>query len=333
MPAPTLSQCALKSLAKSMDQQSLCDIIRYTTPAMKSEIIWQLGIILDYPNLHKFVTFSSGVFDDLFRTEWYLQADLNFKYRELNYFRYFPSIFAYFNDECSKKLRRQRTDNDIEVFLRYASVPINFSLYLVNGGHYFYANTILEDILTTVDHFSGNITIAQQGVDLHQIKIIAVTALFHCYNTLYDMTRGEKLFAMKEDLLRPLNNIGYRNFKQKAAAYLTECSKFCEAKSDMNTSYDLITQAQQIICATMEEEPHPKIVVDTLCQAMWCNLNHCHFKNAKLCIELAVKLASAIDRDASILYFDTLLHYGGFLHFTDQSHDGVIVMEDAYRVS
>ena len=331
MPAQTLYQCALKSLVKSLDHHLLSDIIRDTTPAMKSEIIRQLGIMIDYPKLHGFLTFSSKVLEDLFRSEWYLQADLHFIEFQLSHF-HFPSIFTYFNNECSKKLGSQCTNNDAQVFLRYASIPINYSLYLVERGHYYYAKTILKDLVDTVDHFIGKTTVAQQGVYLHQMKIVAITALFHCCNTLYDITQGEKIYAMRNDLLRPINDTGYRHFKQKAAAYLAECSKFCQIKSDMTTSHELISQAMRLL--HQEEELHPKIIIDTLCQSMWCNINLCHFEKAKLCIEAAVKLASSFGRkSSSILYFDCLLNYGGFLHSTDQLHDGVIVMTDAYRVS
>ena len=336
MPAKTLYQCALKCLTQSWNQQSLSDITCKTTPAMKSDIIELLRVHILFQQIYTFLTSSNRVFEDLFRSEWYLQTNLSRIHQNLDDYRYFPSIFTFFNKKCSMKLRhlRHQYANSVEAFLRYSSIPVNYALYLVDRGYYYKAIPILEGLLATIKHFEDNISCQYAEIRLHHIKIVAITALFNCYNTLYDISQGESIYAMKTDILRPIHNSGYGQYKQQAALYLTECSKFAQIKSQINCSYDLVNQALQLLDSVWEEEPHPKIVINTLCQAMWCSLNRCDFLRAKLCIDEAVKLARTITTVESMIYFDCLLHYGsGYLHSTDQLHDGHRIMEYACMVS
>lgn len=344
---PTLSHLATSNLLKNQINYCHLKSLEYITTGIQADAINQLWFSGSYRRLYDFLTSGSRL-RKLFNSEWYKTVPLHTINIEL-YEMGEGNIYNHFMEECMTEMMDKSEDS--QEFTIYAPIPLNFILYLVDGGYYCEALRVVEILNLGIEHFiSKESTIHHVKRMLNDIHTVALTSQLHCYNMLKDVKKGQTIYCERQLVLSRLQNEdgSLPNIaKRKAAAFLTECSKFCYINDEIEKSHKHVMMALNYINDMIDEEPHPRIIIDALRQATYTQLQLGRRQNAKLSIEAALTLCKHIceasagpsmcrkcyDLSDSLLFLDCLVDYGFFLGKTDRLRESWRVMSSAYNVS
>lgn len=250
-------------------------------------------------------------------------------------------IYEGFKNRIMRKLQKHR---NVDSFMKYVIVPVNFSLSLVDGGFYNQALIILEQLTTNLIHYANDDSTSDEWqISLNEIHTVVATAKLHCYNSLYEVKKAQDIYNVRNNILAPLLEEEFQNFNEKAAAFHTQCSRYCYIIGDMSSSHKHIADALQHIKEMAN--PHPRIVIDVLRQATYTYIELGHPDKAKASILTALTWCKHfVDKAVtdcsechhmshSILFLDCLVDLAFYLERTDQLQKCVIVLEEAFRVS
>ena len=320
----------------------LKQVIKGFTVSMKATLLNALIADSLFMQLHTLVT-SPVFFEPLFSTEWHKMVQLHAMNAELEE-RGRGSIFHSLNQLCHAELENRR--ENLPQFLSYVPISLNYSLYLIEGGYYFKALKVVNQLKEITGKFlSGKCEDNVRAV-LINIYIMALTAKFNCHNTLFELKEGRELYDSNLVIVTQACSEEIPNIKVNAAAFFTQCSRYCHLVSDVHASHKYAMQALELIESKVHARPHPRVVINALRQATLTFLQLGLPNSAKITIETALSLCqnvvneSAIkkcpkchDLSDSLLFLDCMADYAYFLRWTDETLKSKLVLGEVVKVS
>lgn len=312
--------------------------------AMRVDLMNNLWIFEKDIKLYNFIM-SDSHFEKLFGSDWYKTVPLYTIHIELDESGV-GLIFKEFNNKCKSGLKKG--NDDVNKFMNYVPIALNYSTYLIDGGYFTYALEIIENLRHLIELHTSQESLSKQiKRSLNEIHIVILTSKFNCCNTLYDIKQGREIYSLGFNLLRTIHDENFVKYKEKAAAFLTQCSRYCYIIGNLNQSHEHVVQALQFIENLSDDNPHPRIVIDSLRQVTYTLIELGSPQSAKTSIETALTLCKHIvdkavgireysecyDVRDSLLFQECMIDYGFFLGRTDQLIKSYIVLEDAYQVS
>ena len=236
----------------------------------------------------------------------------------------------------SELCSRRRCPSEVA---EYCVIPLNLASHLIDSGQFIDAVKLLEDVYDCLD-----VVVSQKRVtstvrrSMGDVRILTIISLFNAYNSLLWYQKSRAMYTARTLTLHLIHD------QNIAAAFLTECSRFCLIDGEILAAHK---HAQDALTCCNNSGVHLRVFVNALRQATYTYMRVGKVQLARFTVIQALTISYHLWRTDpvhpgchtcgdcmdSILFADTLLDYAEYLKEIDRYYEASKIFDAVARVS